>query len=41
MATVTAMPTKKLSGGSFLIEERSPGETFTPEDFSEQHRLIA
>lgn len=41
MATVTAMPTKKLPGGSFLIEERSPNETFTPEDFSEQHLLIA
>ena len=28
-------------GGSFLIEERTPEETFTPEDFTEQHRLIA
>src|SRR3989304_8175706 len=28
-------------GGSFLIEERLPEEIFTPEDFTEQHRLIA
>ena len=41
MATVTAMPTSKIRGGSFLIEERSPDEVFTPEDFSEQHQLIA
>jgi alkylation response protein AidB-like acyl-CoA dehydrogenase len=33
--------TKQLTGGSFLIEERSPGEVFTPEDFTEQHLLIA
>jgi len=41
MATVTATPAKMLPGGSFLIEERSPNEIFTPEDFSEQHQLIA
>ena len=28
-------------GGSFLLEERKPSEIFTPEDFSEQHQLIA
>src|SRR2546427_12247340 len=28
-------------GGSFLIEERSPNEVFTPEDFNEEHRMIA
>src|SRR5207249_5930714 len=28
-------------GGSFLLEMRQPQEVFTPEDFSEQHRLIA
>ncbi|HEU4796563.1 MAG TPA: acyl-CoA dehydrogenase family protein [Pyrinomonadaceae bacterium] len=28
-------------GGSFLIEERSPEEIFTPEDFTEEHRMIA
>jgi alkylation response protein AidB-like acyl-CoA dehydrogenase len=40
MAT-SAIPTTKISGGSFLLEERKPDEVFTPEDFSEQHRLIA
>src|SRR5277367_4124938 len=39
MAT-TAVPSTKISGGSFLLEERTPNEVFTPEDFSEQHRLI-
>jgi alkylation response protein AidB-like acyl-CoA dehydrogenase len=41
MATVTATPNIQISGGSFLIEERTPNETFTPEDFTEQHLLIA
>ena len=41
MATVTAVPTSKVSGGSFLIEDRTPDEVFTPEDFTEQHLLIA
>src|SRR4051812_46288481 len=40
MAT-TAVPKSKINGGSFLLEERSPEEVFTPEDFSEQHLLIA
>jgi len=39
MAT-TAVPSTKISGGSFLLEERTPNEVFTPEDFSEQHQLI-
>ena len=39
MAT-TAIPRAKISGGSFLLEERSPSEVFTPEDFTEQHNLI-
>src|SRR5262245_904856 len=30
-----------VKGGSFLIEERQPGEIFTPEDFNEEHRMIA
>jgi len=34
------MPRTKISGGSFLLETRQPEEVFTPEDFSEQHRLI-
>jgi alkylation response protein AidB-like acyl-CoA dehydrogenase len=41
MATVTALPKINVAGGSFLIEERLPAEVFTPEDFSEQHLLIA
>ena len=32
---------KLIKGGSFLIEERSPDEIFTPEDFTEEHRMIA
>jgi butyryl-CoA dehydrogenase len=41
MATVTTMPNVKIAGGSFLIEERKPEQVFTPEDFTEQHLLIA
>src|SRR6202047_1511952 len=40
MATTTAVPKTKISGGSFLLETRSPEDVFTPEDFSEQHQLI-
>jgi alkylation response protein AidB-like acyl-CoA dehydrogenase len=40
MAT-TIVPTAKISGGSFLLEERRTAEVFTPEDFTEQHQLIA
>jgi alkylation response protein AidB-like acyl-CoA dehydrogenase len=40
MATTT-LPKTKILGGSFLLEERQPNEVFTPEDFSEQHTLIA
>src|ERR687893_825745 len=32
---------KVYAGGSFLIEERAPGEVFTPEDFTDEHRMIA
>jgi alkylation response protein AidB-like acyl-CoA dehydrogenase len=41
MATVTALSNTNIPGGSFLIEERTPDEVFTPEDFTEQHLLIA
>jgi butyryl-CoA dehydrogenase len=37
-AQITAM---RARGGSFLIEERRPGDIFTPEDFTEEHRQIA
>ncbi|HXZ40830.1 MAG TPA: acyl-CoA dehydrogenase family protein [Terriglobales bacterium] len=40
MATTSAVPRTKISGGSFLLEERRPDEVFTPEDFTEQHQLI-
>src|SRR5499427_7752880 len=33
--------TEIIKGGSFLIEERQPSEIFTPEDFNEEHRMIA
>jgi len=39
MAT-TAIPKTKISGGSFLLEERQTADVFTPEDFSEQQRMI-
>jgi alkylation response protein AidB-like acyl-CoA dehydrogenase len=31
---------KEITGGSFLIEERSADEVFTPEDLSEEQRMI-
>jgi alkylation response protein AidB-like acyl-CoA dehydrogenase len=40
MATTTAVPSTRISGGSFLLESRRPEEVFTPEDFTEQHQLI-
>jgi alkylation response protein AidB-like acyl-CoA dehydrogenase len=40
MATITAIPRTRISGGSFLLEERKADEVFTPEDFTEQHQLI-
>jgi alkylation response protein AidB-like acyl-CoA dehydrogenase len=39
MAT-TALPKSKISGGSFLLEERQTADVFTPEDFSEQQQMI-
>jgi butyryl-CoA dehydrogenase len=41
MTTASVTPGKKIPGGSFLIEEYRPEEIFTPEDFTEQHLLIA
>ncbi len=41
MATTSAVPKTKIPGGSFLLEERRPEDVFTPEDFNEQHQLIA
>ncbi len=41
MATATDTLQRTIAGGSFLIEERTPGEVMTPEDFSEEQRQIA
>ena len=40
MATAT-VPKNKIMGGSFLLEDRATADVFTPEDFSEQHQMIA
>jgi alkylation response protein AidB-like acyl-CoA dehydrogenase len=32
---------KVVQGGSFMIEDRTTSEVFTPEDFTEEHRMIA
>ncbi len=32
---------QSIAGGSFLIEERTTAEVFTPEDFTDEHRMIA
>ena len=40
MATTTAVPKTKISGGGFLLEERQTADVFTPEDFSEQQQMI-
>jgi butyryl-CoA dehydrogenase len=41
MATAIPVSRKKITGGSFLIEERQLDEVFTPEDFTDEHRQIA
>ena len=39
---VAAVEQKRVvQGGSFLIEQTTPEEIFTPEDFTEEHRMIA
>ena len=39
---VAAVEQKKVvQGGAFLIEQMTPEEIFTPEDFTEEHRMIA
>jgi alkylation response protein AidB-like acyl-CoA dehydrogenase len=40
MATETHTPVLAARGGSFLIEERRVEEVFTPEDFSDEQRMI-
>jgi alkylation response protein AidB-like acyl-CoA dehydrogenase len=41
MATTASVPKTKIAGGSFLLEEAKLDQVFTPEDFSDQHQLIA
>ena len=40
MATETKVPVVAAKGGSFLIEDRRFDEVFTPEDFTEEQRMI-
>jgi alkylation response protein AidB-like acyl-CoA dehydrogenase len=40
MATEAKVSVVAARGGSFLIEDRSPDEVFTPEDFSEEQVMI-
>jgi len=39
--TAVAEQKQLVQGGEFLIADRTPDEVFTPEDFSEEHRMIA
>ena len=35
------MSDKVTKGGSFLIEQKDPNEVFTPEDLTEEHKMMA
>jgi len=37
----TQMERDYIKGGAFLIEDLTPAEIFTPEDFTDEHRMIA
>src|SRR5580698_3173467 len=43
MATTTAAPKSKMktTGGSFLLEDHNLDNVFTPEDFNEDHQMVA
>jgi butyryl-CoA dehydrogenase len=41
MTTLASSPIVAASGGSFLLEARTPAEVFTPEDLTEEQRQIA
>ena len=41
MADASAAAAQRIKGGSFLVEARAPEEVFTPEDITDEHRLIA
>ena len=36
----TQMQKEYMKGGEFLIADQSPSEVFSPEDFTEEHRMI-
>jgi alkylation response protein AidB-like acyl-CoA dehydrogenase len=39
--TTTAVPKTKTTGGSFLLEDHNLENVFTPEDFNEDHQMVA
>ena len=41
MATTTASPKTKTTGGSFLLEDHNLDNVFTPEDFNEDQQMVA
>jgi alkylation response protein AidB-like acyl-CoA dehydrogenase len=41
MSTIAVCPVRAAAGGSFLLESRTPEETFTPEDLNDEQRQIA
>src|SRR5271165_5988638 len=41
MATTTVAPKTKTTGGSFLLEDHQLDNVFTPEDFNEDHQMVA
>jgi butyryl-CoA dehydrogenase len=41
LATATEIVHRTIPGGSFLIEERTPDDIMTPEDFTDEQRQIA
>jgi len=41
MATTTAVPKTKTTGGSFLLEAHNLANVFTPEDFNEDQLMVA
>jgi butyryl-CoA dehydrogenase len=41
MASTTAVPKTRTTGGSFLLEEHNLTNVFTPEDFNEDQRMVA
>src|SRR2546430_10932553 len=41
METAAVKTKTKIAGGNWLLEDHAPDDVFTPEDFNEQHQLIA